>query len=181
VPDHDGAAAPLTYAVGTETATVSTDVNPDTARGWVRLASVPVAEQATVTLTVSEATQPAYADAVMAMINRQASPDAEIAIPVRREPVGPETPGADDLHLTSYPNPARATVTLQLTLPAPAPVELALYDVLGRRVRAVLTGHRRPAGSHAVRLATDGLAPGVYVARLQVGSRTATHALTLLP
>ncbi|PAP75947.1 hypothetical protein BSZ37_05580 [Rubrivirga marina] len=64
------------------------------------------------------------------------------------------------------PNPSAATATLRLTLPEAATIELALYDVLGRRVwsstTALSAGTDRP-----LPVDVRGLATGAYAYRLR--------------
>ena len=68
----------------------------------------------------------------------------------------------------NHPNPFRSFTTFRYTLPRPGQVELALYDVLGRKVR-VLVDSREPAGKHSVRFSRGGLPAGVYLAVLFAG------------
>jgi hypothetical protein len=90
-----------------------------------------------------------------------------------------EVPGAREgfaLHRNA-PNPFRASTTLGYTLAEAGQVELAVYDVLGRRVALVENGVR-PAGDHQAVLHADALPNGVYVARLVVdGEVVATRRL----
>ena len=87
-------------------------------------------------------------------------------------PPSPETGG---LTLAVFPNPASSNRPLRLafTLPEQGRVHLAVYDALGRRVAQAAEGEMG-AGSHETVLAA-GLAPGVYVARLE--SVGATHSV----
>jgi glucose/arabinose dehydrogenase len=99
------------------------------------------------------------------------------------EVVEPET--SIFLH-TNHPNPFHDATTISYTLDRLAPVNLAVYDVQGRRVRTLTSG-LRPAGEHAVRW--DGLddegvpaAGGVYFLRLLVaGALAASGQLVLVP
>lgn len=84
------------------------------------------------------------------------------------------------------PNPLRpgGRVTLAFSLPGPGRATLALYDLAGRRVRALLAGER-PAGPQ--RVAWDGrdeggreAAAGVYFARLEYGGRALTRRIVAL-
>jgi hypothetical protein len=83
--------------------------------------------------------------------------------PVTTEPGGAEQPRVATLS-APFPNPARYGATVTLTLPQAGAVEVALYDVLGRRVAVV---HEGPlaAGQHALALDTSRLASGLYVVR----------------
>lgn len=82
-----------------------------------------------------------------------------------------------------YPNPFAESVTIPFTLARTTEVELAVFDMLGRRV-AVLEAGFRTAGAHeTVWRGTDEegrmLAPGIYVVRLTAAgqrlSRTLAH------
>lgn len=82
------------------------------------------------------------------------------------------------------PNPARESVTLRFSLPSEAAATLAIYDVQGRRVRALASGPRA-AGPHAVSwdLRDDrgrAVASGLYFARLEAGGRTFTAKISTL-
>jgi hypothetical protein len=83
-----------------------------------------------------------------------------------------EAPLAFALHAPE-PNPAVAgAFALRFTLPTGEPARVALLDVAGRRVASTdVVG----AGNHIVRFGeTTRLAPGVYLARLTQGARSAT-------
>ncbi|MBN2172082.1 MAG: T9SS type A sorting domain-containing protein [Candidatus Krumholzibacteriota bacterium] len=84
----------------------------------------------------------------------------------------------------SYPNPFNPLTTIGFTLPAAGPVELAVYDVAGRRV-ATLVDRPLAAGAHRETWGgTDDsgrrVASGVYLLRLSAGGRTATRKAVLL-
>jgi hypothetical protein len=88
-------------------------------------------------------------------------------------------PTIDGLWLAApAPNPTRGETRFRFFLDRPGPVELAVFDLLGRRVRLLEQGARE-AGAHAV--AWDGLddagrpaAAGIYLVRLEsaAGRRT---------
>ena len=77
------------------------------------------------------------------------------------------------------PNPTRGRSTLLLHLDRAADVDLALFDLAGRRVRTLAVGPYG-AGPSAVSFRTDGLAPGVYAARLQADGRAAVQLVTVV-
>lgn len=96
--------------------------------------------------------------------------------PVRIVPstvdVGPPAPGRLWMG-PLVPNPTRAGTMARFALPATAAVDLAAYDVGGRRVRTLFAG-RMSAGEHVVtwNFADDdgrALPAGLYLVRLQVG------------
>ncbi|MEM8556914.1 MAG: right-handed parallel beta-helix repeat-containing protein [Bacteroidota bacterium] len=76
----------------------------------------------------------------------------------------------------AYPNPARGTLTLPLALAEDATLDVAVYDVLGRRVQTALAG-RLAAGYHEARVEGAQLAPGVYVVQARVEGATASLRL----
>ena len=80
--------------------------------------------------------------------------------------------------LAPAPNPAHSRTRLTFTLPEPASARLTLYDVVGRRV-AVLADGARPAGRHEVDADVSGLAPGVYVARLETPASQQSRQFTV--
>jgi len=83
----------------------------------------------------------------------------------------------------NYPNPSRDDTVIKYTLPSGSAVELAVYDITGRRVATVVS-EARPAGANEVHynLTTDGgepLAAGVYMYRLTAGSDVATKKMVV--
>ena len=104
----------------------------------------------------------------------------------------PETPadvvpgGATDrLALAALPNPVRAGTRFRFSLAEAGTVDLAIYDIAGRRVATLLSAARREAGPGDV--AWDGRdargAPvpgGVYVARLEAAGTTVRRQLVVL-
>lgn len=78
-----------------------------------------------------------------------------------------------------WPNPFNPTTTLAFTLPATAEVELAVFDLAGRRVATLAQGLRQ-AGEHQFTFQASGLASGLYLARLQSGAQVETRRLLLV-
>jgi len=82
------------------------------------------------------------------------------------------------------PNPVSTTTTIAYALPQRGNVDLAIYDVTGRRIRTLVQGDV-PAGLHQVewdRSTGDGrlVQPGVYYYRLAVaGHRFERRMVTL--
>jgi hypothetical protein len=76
-------------------------------------------------------------------------------------------------------NPARGLARLAVTLDASRLVRLTLHDALGREVAVVADGPL-PGGRQTLAVDLVGLAPGVYVARLQAGDAVRTLTLTLV-
>src|SRR5262245_12220531 len=92
---------------------------------------------------------------------------------------GPE-PAALAL-LRPSPNPANGPVTLRFVLTREAPVDLAIFDVSGRRVRKLARG-ARPAGPHTITWdlrdeSGRAVGAGLYFARLEAEGRSLTRML----
>ncbi len=70
----------------------------------------------------------------------------------------------------AWPNPFQAETRIPVDLPAPATVRMTVFDALGRAV-APAVDEVLPAGRHHLTFDGTGLAPGVYVARVEAGGR----------
>ncbi len=79
----------------------------------------------------------------------------------------------------NFPNPFNPTTTIAYSIPASVPVVLTVYDLNGRNV-ATLVNSTQSAGSYRVLFNAEGLASGVYIARLKAGSQSAIRKLSLL-
>jgi hypothetical protein len=105
-------------------------------------------------------------------------------VPTDVEEEGVSSPIAG-FHLSqNYPNPFNPETEISFSLPERAPVSLAVYNVLGQKVR-VLINATLPAGSY--RVAWDGadgkgdrLTSGVYFCRLSAGAKTSTAKMILM-
>jgi hypothetical protein len=78
------------------------------------------------------------------------------------------------LRMTIAPNPFAGRATLRYSLRGPGRVRIVLYDAAGRVAKIVRDGWE-PAGERDAALRSDGLAAGVYLARLQVGTAAGTQ------
>ena len=100
--------------------------------------------------------------------------------PAAKPVVAPRTFGLD----ANYPNPFNAETQLVYTLPMAGPVELAIYNVMGQRVRTLVQGVQA-AGRYQI--AWDGRsdsgsspASGVYLSRLVSDQGVQVRRLLLL-
>jgi len=89
-----------------------------------------------------------------------------------------DTPAAFVLR-GNAPNPFNSSTVVSFALSKPGRAELAVYDILGRRI-AVLADRPFEAGEHAVRFDAAGMASGVYFLRLRVGGAAVTEKMTIL-
>ncbi|WP_412061590.1 T9SS type A sorting domain-containing protein [Rubrivirga sp. IMCC45206] len=88
-------------------------------------------------------------------------------------------PAGDRLALDAFPNPTRGDATVRFTLDRTQTVRITLVDALGRRVAVVADG-TFAAGAAAVPVPTAGLAPGVYVLRLDAEAGAATRTVSVV-
>jgi hypothetical protein len=77
----------------------------------------------------------------------------------------------------SRPNPSDGTAVVAFDLPEAADVTLAVYDISGRKVATPLNG-RLEAGEHEA--VVSGLAPGVYVYRLDAATFSAVRKMVVV-
>ncbi|MEZ4655786.1 MAG: FlgD immunoglobulin-like domain containing protein, partial [Candidatus Eisenbacteria bacterium] len=113
-----------------------------------------------------------------------AFPDAGCDVPASAPSEGSED-AVVALDLSAVPNPLPGETTLRFRLPEPSAVEVAIFDVAGKRVRTLVDVSEMAAGEHA--LVWDGSdevgsrAPvGVYWCRLMAGSRSVAQRLVLI-
>jgi hypothetical protein len=81
----------------------------------------------------------------------------------------------------SLPNPFSGSTVIRFDLSRAAVTSLDLVDVMGRRVRRVLTERAMPAGPHELTLRRDGLTAGIYWMHLFVDGRPSARKVVVLP
>ncbi|MFN3596025.1 MAG: CHRD domain-containing protein [Rubricoccaceae bacterium] len=86
---------------------------------------------------------------------------------------------AGRLALAVGQNPVRTASTVHFALPEAGPAELAVYDVLGRRVATLAEGTFM-ADTHTARFDASALSAGVYVVRLVAGDRAVSRTVTVV-
>lgn len=91
---------------------------------------------------------------------------------------GAELPNTLELHAV-YPNPFNPSTTLRYDIAESGNVRIRIYDTLGREV-AELINEQQAAGSHEISFDAEGLATGVYVARMEAGGEVRVQRLTLI-
>ena len=80
----------------------------------------------------------------------------------------------------NYPNPFNPSTTLSFSLPAESHVHLAIYDATGRLVETIINA-QLPAGNHTFAYnASDELASGTYIYRLETPQLTRSGKMMLL-
>lgn len=79
----------------------------------------------------------------------------------------------------NYPNPFNPTTTIQYNLPKAVKVELAVYDVLGRKVKT-LVNEFQPQGFYNVEFDAAGLSGGIYIYRIVTSNFSTSRKMILL-
>ncbi len=78
-----------------------------------------------------------------------------------------------------YPNPFNSSAMIRYSVPEASSVTVTMYDVLGRRVAAVVSSHMQ-AGTYTCTLDAGELADGVYFLRLQAGVHSDMRKVVIL-
>jgi|AntRauTorcE11897_2_1112592.scaffolds.fasta_scaffold00580_11 hypothetical protein len=89
-----------------------------------------------------------------------------------------ELPGRIELN-QNYPNPFNPSTVISFSVPEVTNVEIAVHDMLGRKIRTLADG-RFQAGSHDVTFDASELSSGVYIYTLRSGGQMHTRRLTVL-
>jgi hypothetical protein len=77
----------------------------------------------------------------------------------------------------NYPNPASGETTVSFSLPEKGYVELAVFDITGRKVDTLIASELA-AGEHEIAY-SPALAPGVYIYRLTAGENSAVRKMVV--
>lgn len=93
--------------------------------------------------------------------------------------LGAPRPTAPGLALANHPNPFAGRTRFAFTLPRAAAVDLAVFDLAGRRLTTLALGPHA-AGEHAVAFEAGTLPAGVYHARLLADGAAVTRRVLLL-
>jgi hypothetical protein len=176
----DGDRVQLQWATASETTNAGFAVERaiDGASDWVRLGFVEGAgtTSAPQTYRFADANLPFTADRVRYRL-KQVDTDGAFEY---SEAVEVVLGAPDRLALyPSFPNPAVGRTTIQYALPQAGAVQLAVYDLLGRRVE-LLVDRTQAAGRQEVAFDARGLASGLYLVRLTADGQTRTQRLTVV-
>jgi hypothetical protein len=79
----------------------------------------------------------------------------------------------------NYPNPFNPRTTISFTLDRPSEVELAVYDLLGRRIALLMSGEHQ-LGTYEAFFNGSNLPTGIYFYRLVAQGRVETRKMLLL-
>lgn len=100
------------------------------------------------------------------------------AVTTSVEPIGSEIPRVITLG-DNYPNPFNPSTTFEYSIDATTRVQLAVYDLTGRRVKTLVDGVQ-PASNYRVSFDAGDLASGVYIYQLRTPDRTISKRMVLL-
>jgi len=81
----------------------------------------------------------------------------------------PASSTSDAVQLGCYPNPFYSASKISYTLDEPEMVSIEVYDILGRKVRTVVSDIQG-AGEHEVTFDGSNLSEGIYYAKLKTSS-----------
>ncbi len=95
-----------------------------------------------------------------------------------KQPISTTMPTAFRLQ-QNFPNPFNPTTIISYELPADNVVSLEVYDMLGRKVKTLLS-ERQSAGAHSVTFNASSFSSGVYFYRLTTGNFVETKKLILI-
>jgi beta-glucanase (GH16 family) len=98
--------------------------------------------------------------------------------PTSTEDPGNGFPTAFQLN-QNYPNPFNPATTVHFVLPQSSHVTLEVFNVMGQRVSVLANGMYQP-GIHAFHFDASDLPSGTYFYRVQAGSFSQTHSMTLV-
>ena len=79
----------------------------------------------------------------------------------------------------AYPNPFNPTATIAVNLNEAQSVEVALYDLSGRRITTIHQG-MLSAGQHRLTLNGNNLSVGTYLIRVNTPTETVTRSINLV-
>jgi len=81
--------------------------------------------------------------------------------------------------LTNHPNPFNPSTTITYSIAKPGRTNLAVYDLLGRKVATLTDGAMTP-GDYSITWNARGFASGVYFCRVEQGGAVMTHKMLLV-
>ncbi len=80
----------------------------------------------------------------------------------------------------NYPNPFNPTTTIRFDIPERTNVELVVYDILGRKVKSLVSNEMRNPGRYEVSFNASALASGVYIYKLTTKNYSQARKMLLV-
>ena len=91
---------------------------------------------------------------------------------------GGSNPRQSEFRVSNYPNPFNPETSITFELPAASEIELVVYNILGKEVAKLASGHYA-AGKHTVRWDGSKNASGLYYYTLKTGDEVAIGKMLL--
>jgi hypothetical protein len=169
---------------GDQTRTDTTLNQRQNPKGWVKVGthylSAGLKKIAEITTGTQNNGRFVFADAAMILLNRKKSKDLVIdGMLLSDKPESADLPSNVFLE-QNYPNPFNPSTTIRYELPGSSIVHLEVFDTMGRRVKTLLQGVQRAAGTYELVFDASDLSSGVYLLRLRSTFGEATRKLTLI-
>ncbi|MCW8848424.1 MAG: T9SS type A sorting domain-containing protein [Melioribacteraceae bacterium] len=79
----------------------------------------------------------------------------------------------------NYPNPFNPITTINFSLPYKSFVSLKVYDLLGREIKTLVSGEKKP-GYYNIQFGSEQLSSGIYFYKLEAGNFIETKKMILL-
>ena len=98
--------------------------------------------------------------------------------PIGIQPISSQVPSQFWLY-QNYPNPFNPSTLIRYDVPADIRVVLSVYDILGRKVAALVDGRMAP-GSYTTRWDASSMPSGIYYCVLRAGGFTQTRTMALV-
>ena len=92
---------------------------------------------------------------------------------------GEQLPGEFGL-TRAFPNPFNRGLTAEYSLPAPDYIKLKVYDMAGRHITTLVDGDSQ-AGRHSVAWQPESSPAGVYMLKLEAGSKASLKKIVYMP
>lgn len=128
---------------------------------------------------------PLESDALFSLSLNGASHSLQASYQLNEEPFIPlqaedpvQTPSSYAL-LQNYPNPFNPSTTIQYSLPEETQVTIAIYNVLGREIKR-LVSEFQAAGTHTVSFDATDIASGTYLYRIETPNYSSTRQMLLI-
>jgi hypothetical protein len=99
------------------------------------------------------------------------SPSTDVAV----KPAKPQTYKLDQ----NYPNPFNPATIISYSVPEESDVEIRIYNSIGREVTQ-LVNERKETGTYTAAFSGEGLASGIYFAKMSAGNFQKTVKMTLI-
>lgn len=78
----------------------------------------------------------------------------------------------------NYPNPFNPTTTIQFSVPYASDLEIAVYDILGRKLTTIVSGYYQQ-GTFSVQWNAEGYSSGIYYYTLRSGNYRETQKMII--